>query len=370
MSAERSQKLHIHQRFCNRLAGPRMYLGQRRPMTAVFGFVQRVMNRHTMFASRLPARRRLQRYFSGLNFVFALPLVRVFHEHGAFTVSTPERLLASQLQAIRVFHTTRIKSILRQTGGVSQSPIVAPLQIVRQASKVESQHSTGHTPDIPNTHMNFLRSGKSILDLSQQRLVRNLSSIIRNIFVEKRPTMKGGESIQQSIQDWQRLGLPFVWLYAGSPRKAGVTKGDDVKIAPALMTRMPTANAEAKHGSHNQSFSDMQHLLAAQTRFRDFSPEKILSRTPAEKKNLLPATPPELIHKAYHAADGRSQAWPPGENENTNAEAVAQRRFKPIGIAEPPTPEAFKSIDHLADHVITIIEKRLQTERERRGIFA
>lgn len=80
------------------------------------------------------------------------------------------------------------------------------------------------------------------------------------------------------------------------------------------------------------------------------------------------ATAPELIHKAHSTAEGKSSAQPPAENGSSTA--VAQRRLKPVGIAEPPPPEAFKSIDHLADHVITIIEKRLQTERERRGIFA
>lgn len=392
MPDERYQALQGHQRFCGALAGRRSKRWQLLPVMATIGFAQKVMGRHAMFALRLSVIRGVSRYFSGLNFVFALPLV---HTHGKFSLRTVERLIATQPPLMQFFHATELTNILRHAGGVSLSHSVAPLPITPPTLRAESQLAAGRAPgDIVlltptvshstslgqnslNRNMSLFQSRMSIFHLSQQRLINNLSYNVRNIFAESKLAVKGGEVINRPRQDWPRQGLSFVRQFAGWPRNASAAKIDDARMAPekshddlTLQAGMPRADAETTRASDHQTFADLQNLIVAQNRFADYSPEKIPSQVFFEKNHLLPATAPELIHKAYQTADSKSQARPAGEKDDNNAEAVAQRRFKPIGIAEPPAPEAFKSIDRLADHVITIIEKRLQTERERRGIFA
>jgi hypothetical protein len=76
---------------------------------------------------------------------------------------------------------------------------------------------------------------------------------------------------------------------------------------------------------------------------------------------------PGLVHRQQAYLPATSPIPEQGRRNDSDIAVVPQRL--PAGIAEAPMVSRTPDIQHLTDQVIQVIESRLQTERERRGIF-
>lgn len=379
MSADRHHKLQTHRRLCNTLARRKRKLWQLLSAITAFSFVCEVMDKHAMFVTRLVGVRSLSRsrYFAGLDFIFVLPVFGVVAARGKSPLRMMERLVAVRPQPMRFFHTAESKSILHIAGNVSLPPAVAPpsapmiprweSQPAANDAKYEISffapnvsRNTGRGQDFPNIDKNLLQPQQGLLNFFRLQL---LNSISYNL-INKQP-QKPGVARREPAGDERNASTSKV--EALQPTSG---RFHNALTTLATVTGMPNAGALSSYAGEVHSNLSLPNLIVAQSRFTDFLPEKRPMENSSGKNRPATAAALELIHKANKAFEGKGQAQTREAKDDTHAEAVAQRRLKPIGIAEPPMPEAFLNLDGLADHVITIIEKRLQTERERRGIFA
>ena len=75
---------------------------------------------------------------------------------------------------------------------------------------------------------------------------------------------------------------------------------------------------------------------------------------------------PTLIHPKQAQTNTTSK---PVETSQTDRSNFPIAMVRPEGIAEPPGMRELQDIERLSDRVIRVIEERLKTEQERRGIF-